>query len=512
MFNANRKQLSLGCILAVCLLALLSEASGQTSDSNQSETTTNQTAPPGEQLENSTNQVGTTTIQTNQDILPPESTNQFTPTVTNQYLPLIAMPRQFTPQTALEYQQQAIGAPPPLLGPRPNGSDQLSSPIAGTSALVASPGAASAATATPLVLWDGIVLQASASDSITSTTGIESQPGQQSNPYVETAALSLIFTLGNHWILEYSPSYTMYSGASFENTLANSLVLSGQTTYEGWGLSLAQTYSSSSTPLIETGVQTTEDDYGTTVGASYQLGSQLSVQMSASQNIQIAPQFDNVEARSGTVSLNDQFIPQFGLGVVFSGGYDAISAGSSSPFESISGSLNFQPRNKLSISLTAGYQETQFIHPTAPTLVSPIFSAAVGYQLSRFTSLSLTATRSINPSFFANQVETTTGVTLSVAQELTRKLSLGVVGSYTTEPLTQVVPGAMPQFFLGNEPQTYLVEDYNNTSETVSINLSYSVTTRASLSAVYLWSENSSTQSNYKFTSSQIGLTASYSF
>ena len=166
---------------------------------------------------------------------------------------------------------------------------------------------------------------------------IESQPGRQENLIVQTVGAGLLFDLGSNWRLDYNPYYTIYANSAYRDTLAESVALSGGTTYEDWAFNLSQTYSKTDEPLIETGTQTSQEDYGTALGAVYQMGSKVSLRLGADQSLRYAYQFDNVESWTGSAGLNYQFIPQFGAGLSLSGGYNDISQGSSMPFETVRG-------------------------------------------------------------------------------------------------------------------------------------------------------------------------------
>jgi opacity protein-like surface antigen len=146
-------------------------------------------------------------------------------------------------------------------------------------------------------------------------------------------------------------------------------------------------------------------------------------------------------------------------------------------------------------------------------LLTPVFSAGLNYQLFRNTLLSAGASRSVTPSYFGNQVEVATTVGASIAQRLSPKLSLSLNAGYSTEPLIGIVPGQpLPQYFLGTPPRTALVEDEEQNSTSVGVGLSYAVLQRVAIAAFYSVSQNSSSQSNYKYSSSQIGFSVSYSY
>jgi hypothetical protein len=70
-------------------------------------------------------------------------------------------------------------------------------------------------------------------------------------------------------------------------------------------------------------------------------------------------------------------------------------------------------------------------------LVSPIFSAAIQYQLFEQTSFSFAANQSVSPSYFENSVSVTTSASASLRQRFLGRLYLDVSGGYTRSDYSQ---------------------------------------------------------------------------
>ncbi len=124
----------------------------------------------------------------------------------------------------------------------------------------------------------------------------------------------------------------------------------------------------------------------------------------------------------------------------------------------------------------------------------------------------LNAGETVSPSFFANQVITTRSVTAMLQQRLTDKLSFSLDGSYGSEPYTSIEPGPLPKFYLGFPPTTALASVRSDTTESLTMRMSYLIGRRITTSIFYTLSENSTGQSNFKYTSDQEGLTLSYRY
>jgi len=436
------------------------------------------------------------------------------PEAANPYANTPELTNELSTESGLTNQPLATATAPPLLGPRTGGGDQLASPVMGTS-VIGGPAAASGfatPSGPPLLKWGPVDVHASMFYSLVYGNGIQATPGEQGKTFINTISPGLTLNLGTHWVLSYNPSYAVYSNPNFRNTLSESALVSGNTTYGDWSFRLSQSYAYTDTPLVETGKQTTEEAYATVLGATYQMSGQCSLQALANQNFRFTDLFDNLEEWTGSLWLDDQIIPQLRLGLGLTGGYDDLSVGSSMPFEMVQGRITFNPGAKLSLALSGGVEESEFVHPSAPSLLNPTFSASLIYRPLPNTSLNLTASRSVTPSFYANEIEVVTGVNALIRQQLSPKFSLSLLASYSSQPLTSIEPAPLPQFFLGPPPLRALTVVENNNYTSVSVTLSYAVISRGILSVFYTSSDNSSGQANFKYSSTQVGVSANYRY
>jgi len=215
---------------------------------------------------------------------------------------------------------------------------------------------------------------------------------------------------------------------------------------------------------------------------------------------------------SGNLALNYQLSPKLQIGVNVGGGYDETSLSPNITFESYSAVFMFKPAIKTTVNLSVGLEELSFDAGGVPTSVSPIFSASIAYQLLRHTSISLNAGRSISPSFFSNQVSTVTSVGAGLQQQLTRKLSLSVSGGYGTSSYQSIQPGILPQYYLGTPTSTALQVTRSDITRYVGASLSYAFRPRLRGSVSYSYSKNSSSQSDFTYSSSQYSVQLSYEY
>jgi hypothetical protein len=424
------------------------------------------------------------------------------------------MTNQAAAATNLNYLLYTMPNQPPLLGPGVVGGAQPINPLGGIRGIGVPPGAGFPAglVGPGIPVYGPVTLHPSLLYLFAEADNVENKPGQTQATIQQTVALDLLFTLGQKWSLDYSPGYSFYSEGGFQNEISQNLVLKGGTTYEDWTLGFLQSYFSTFEPLIETGQQTSENAYDTSANAVYQMGSSFALSLGADQNIRDTGGFNNVDSWSGTVGLNYLISPQLTAGLSLSGGYDAVSDSSDMPFEVAEGTLTFHPAEKLNIFVSGGAEDVQFIHPSAPPLITPVFSAAVGYRLFAGTTVSASGSRTVTPAFFGNTVQISTTVGASIQQVLTRKLTLSLNAGYTSEPLTEIVAAPLPQYFIGRPTSTTLEEAETLNSKLVGLTLSYAVLDKLTLSAYGSLSDTVSSQQNYKYSSTQVGFSVSYRY
>lgn len=416
--------------------------------------------------------------------------------------------------TNLNYLLGVTPSVPPLLGPNSVGNPYLQSSLAGNTVfntphtivaggLPMEPG---------IPIWGPIDLHPLLSYSFSHATDVAGQGGTRQTTIQQSISAGLLFDIGDHWTLDYVPTYSVYDQQTFQDTLSHAVVLRGGTSYGGWDYSLGQSYFTSSDSLLETGTQTSQEGFDTSIGAAHEISSKLTLQLGFDQAIRDTSGFDNVTTWSGNVGLSYALLPNLRTGLTLGGGYNSISLGSSMPYEVVQGTVAYQPGQKLSMFVSGGAEEMQFVDPSAPPLITPVFSASVQYQLFPKTALALSGSRMVTPSYFGNQVQVTTEVGASIRQVLSEKLSLTVNAGYTTEPLTSIVPQPLPQFFIGTPPTTYLAQTETLHSSVFGMTLSYAVARRVALSAYWSINDTTSSQANFRYSSTQVGFSATYTY
>jgi hypothetical protein len=412
------------------------------------------------------------------------------------------------------FQSQSNNFQTPPLGPTAPGAGRLGAAYMGTSALGGSSALnpVSIPSGPGLVEWGPFDVYPHLLYRMTYGNAIEAQPGINSYTLVNTVAPGLLFRMGSHWTLDYTPSLSFYSNPLFRNTTDQSVALNGTTTYGDWSLNLSQSYVDTTQPLVETGTQVEQVAYATALNADWQMSGKMSLQLGLNQNFRFLQGLNNLHEWSTADWLNYQFEPQLGAALGLTGGYDQMSVGPDMPFEQVLGRLIFDPGTKLNLTLVGGAEKRQFVKPSAPALLSPIFDASARYQIRDGTLLTVEGRRTVTPSLYGNEVNTITTVTANIRQKIVGNLNFEVSGGYTSEPYTSIEPGALPQWFIGPPPRTTLVVTRSDTRTYAQFRLSTVFRNRLTGSVFYMVSEEASTQANFSYSGNQVGLELSYRY
>ena len=204
--------------------------------------------------------------------------------------------------------------------------------------------------------------------------GIPATPTNHLKTVIQEISPGLLLDMGSHWSLDYTPTIRLYSNKQFPDSADQMVLLLGKTTYEDWGFNFSQSYSSTSSPLLQTEAITALVSYQTSLEAIRQLNSQWSAQMGLSQNFQTSSEGTiNQDLRQWTVNagLNDQLWSRFGAGISAAAGYDLITPGANMAFEQVQGTMNWRVKDKMSMTANAGAEITQLL---GTELINPTFS------------------------------------------------------------------------------------------------------------------------------------------
>jgi hypothetical protein len=355
--------------------------------------------------------------------------------------------------------------------------------------------------------WGPVTLHPHVAYQFTYGTGIQSTPGQQQDTVVQSLSPGVLFILSPKWTLDYTPTFTFYSGNTVERGATNqmaglrdnvgqSVTLTGGTTYADWTFGFSQNFTYTSSPQVQTGTQTDQQTYTTSLSASRSLNSKMSVDLGINQDLNFPSDFQSTLEWSTMDWLNYEFWPRLNVGVGAGAGY--VDTSPNTVFEQVQARVNWRATDKVSFGINGGPEFTQFTEGGGKPLVNPIFGASIQYLPFEHTQLSLNANEAVNNSYYQNQITETTSVSASLNQRLFEKFYLNVSGSYNWESYTAAA----------NDTTA------NSSSDNYSFNVSLNTTLlkRVSASIFYSYSANITDQSGLGYISNQIGFNLGYQY
>jgi uncharacterized protein (PEP-CTERM system associated) len=348
------------------------------------------------------------------------------------------------------------------------------------------------------LVWGPVTARPHLDTRFTYGNNLRSRTGANENTVLEEISPGSLFELGTKWKLDYTPTLSFYSSKDFKDTLGHNVLFAGGTTYDNWIFSLSQIYSVSSTPLIETGAQTDQENFVTSLGASYYFNSKLMLQLGLDQNFRSAQAFTTSRSWSTMDWLNYQVSSRLSIGAGLGGGYENVSPGSDMTFEQFQAKVNMKLGRKLDLAVNGGGEVRQILDVDGDPLVNPIYGASIQYRPFEFTTLSLSGNRMVSSSLLPGQVSETTSISLALNQRLLGLLYLTLSGGFSNN-----------RYILANNTLNLDREDDNTN---FAATLSYSFVKRGTISVFYNFSDNSSSIAGFDYSSSQVGLQLGYRF
>lgn len=340
--------------------------------------------------------------------------------------------------------------------------------------------------------------------------GIQASPGNQEKTLINEISPGVAIELGTHWHLDYTPALRFYSSSSFRDTVDHSVTFGGGVAYQNWIFGLSQGYASTSEPRVETGGQTDQETYNTALNASCLLNSHLSLDLGFNQDFRFVSQnvstqqvlqlqqLSDSQTWAVNGGLNYQFWPGLRAGFNIVVGYDSVQIGSDMTHEQFQLNVNWHPGQKLTLFVSGGFEDRQFLDSQASDTINPIFNGSLLYQLFEATGFSLTGSHTIAPSYYNNQITESTEFSGAVRQRFFGHLFLDLTGgyrtsSYQTTTITQRVHRRDDYVFF-------------------NVRLTCPFLKNGSASIFYDTSENSSSESGFGYSSNQAGLELGYRF
>jgi hypothetical protein len=328
---------------------------------------------------------------------------------------------------------------------------------------------------------------------------LPSAPGQQEKSIIQEVSPGISIRLGEKWGIDYTPTFRFYSSDQFRDTFENRVIFAGGTTYEDWAFGFSQSFANSDQSIYQTAAQTEQDNFDTAITAIHQINSKLSLDLELDQNIQLAPQYVDSYQWSTLDYLNYRFSPELSVGVGPGYGYILMSEGFDVMFEQIMGQISWTPGPKLNLHANLGGDFRQFVDAGVPTVINPTYGLTLRYQLFESTALSLIGSKSAGASYFANEIQENTNVSLGINQRFLKKLNLWLSGGYR---LTSYIT-ATQDLSESRQDDGYFFQARLSTALFKS---------HATAAIFYRWEDNSSDSPGYGYTTTELGFELGYRF
>jgi hypothetical protein len=354
--------------------------------------------------------------------------------------------------------------------------------------------------------WGPIRLRPHVDYQLTYGTGIQSQPGQSQKTLVNQLAPGIQIDLGTRWQLDYTPRLVFYSDSNFRDTLNQSILLAGRTSYNDWAFALSQSCDLTSDPQTQTAQQTDQQDYVTQLNAIRRLNTETSLEFDFKQNLLFVQGVTNSVGSSRDWMILSWLDYHWGPNIATAGGagvgYEAVDVGSDMPYEQLQSRITWHIAHKVNLVINGGAEFRQFVDSTQSQLISPVFGALIDYLPLDVTRLSLIASHYVEASYFQSLATETTSLNATITQRFFGKFYLGLSGGYgssTYHTSGPVTPG---------DPSVGRRDNYTSGSASVSVGF----LKRGTASAFYSLSSNSSNRKGFGYTSDQVGFQLTYAY
>ena len=345
--------------------------------------------------------------------------------------------------------------------------------------------------------WGPFRLRPHADYRFTYATDISTAPGAREDVAMHAISPGITFE-GTHVSLDYTPTLTYYTKGDLEDHIDHRVSIAAGFGYGDWVFSLAHSYNKSGGVTTETATQVDRDTHATSIAASRLLTEKLSLDLTASQTLLFADEFNSTRQWSTMEWLNYLYSQKttFGIGAGF--GYADVDLGSDMTYEHIMGRVTWAPGPKLLLSGSGGVEIRQFLDSDLSDLVNPIASASAVYQLFEHTRLGLVASRTVSTSLLSNQVSENSLVSGSVSQRFLEHINVALTGGFRSVEYQPSVTGVAVErtdegWFAGVSAGVRFLE-------------------RGRFSVAYHRTENTSSDSEFTFGSNQYTVQLGYHF
>ena len=328
--------------------------------------------------------------------------------------------------------------------------------------------------------------------------GIQSQPGRPTTTAINSLSPGVLMEYGTHWTLDYTPTWNIYSNKVFRDTVDESANLVGATNYSDGILRFTETYTHTSEPLVETGMQTAETSYVTTFEVTHRYNGDLAMDLGLSQNSRYTQGFPNSKEWSILDWLRYKVTQRLDAALGVALGYVATSDNINEFYIQPQVQVSLRATDKITLAATAGYENRRIYGTSGASFNNPIYNASIQYQPVKQTTFVLTAGQELDVAYFQNQTTRTTQWDAKIEQRLLARYYLTAdLGEDKVDYLSSL---------------SNLGAGRNDREFSFNIRLSTTIFERETLALFWQKSRNSSSVNTYAFSSSQVGFELGYRY
>jgi hypothetical protein len=333
-----------------------------------------------------------------------------------------------------------------------------------------------------------IVLHPSLSYGYQNAEGLPSRDGRRIASEIHTVSAGLSADLGEYWSVEYSPTWVNYTARAMRDSFDQDASLTGAIPFRDWELQFSERYTLSSPTLIETGRQTEQETWATSLSTSYSFNPSVQLQVSGGLNERYTDISPDTRTWTTGISVNLVFSPRLSLNLGPGFSYSEITATPDMYNESY----------KLTFGFNTGMQYNHSKAMAAVDLSNPLLNFSLGYQPFETTSLSFLIAQEVSPSYFGNQVMKGLNWSVSLNQRLLRRFYLNV--SYAPVDSKYIAIDSVT------------VASRRDSVETYNASLTTQLFGRLEVSGTFRQTENRSTQRGLSFSSKQYGVRLAFRY
>ncbi|HND60295.1 MAG TPA: hypothetical protein PLB90_02370 [Opitutaceae bacterium] len=376
--------------------------------------------------------------------------------------------------------------------------------------------------------WGDFEVRPFVTDRFVYSDGILSGTGHPTNTYINSLSTGFQLNAGKHWLVEYSPTWMVYTNRQFNNSVDHRLHAGGGLEIGNWFFKVDEQYTSTNSPRIETASQVKQDVTTTVLSLSHRLGQYLTIEITGAQTLQFIEKSPDYYDWSTQDWLSYRIAARLDLSVGYRLGYTDFDPGAFMISSQRMARLRWRPTDKITFAATGGREHRKVHKQGIAAEDSPTFDLSMDYQPFDHTKVSLSGNKSVRPSFFENGVTKSKSWNVELEQRLLGKLTLtagyGQEWSHFLGSHRIFIPSVSYEDILdddGNVIGTLTITNYNPATaidrrndaiDTFHARLSLPVLRRGTLAVIYQRLHDESTKAGYSFTSNQVGCEFSYKF